>query len=343
MMPKMVWYMDEPSDPIAACMFEAARLASQHVKVVLGGDGGDELFAGFDRYVGNRYINIYSRLPGLLRHQLIGPMLNRLPDSFRYKSLTQKLRWVHQLSFFSTIAEQYAEATCFFRFSQQDKHSLYGDALWKALKNVNAASVISDQFNNADADEFLDRMLYADFMTRLPEHSLMLTDRMTMAHGLEARAPFLDHKLVEFMASFPSQIKVQNGQPKYLLRKLAMDYLPDSVVQRQKQGFMFPIANWLRTELFPFMQASLMNSHFVKEGIFRREVIQQLLQEHRSNRFDHHVRLWMLLSLEIWHQLYIEKVEPETVGERLQRVYLSSRTNGRYESAKTVLMWENHR
>jgi asparagine synthase (glutamine-hydrolysing) len=317
-LPKMIWHMDEPSDPIAACMFQAARLASKHVKVVLGGDGGDELFAGFDRYVGNRYIDMYSRMPLALRRSLLGPMLERLPDSFTYKSTTQKLRWVHRLSMQSTVAEQYAEATCFFRFTHEGKQELYSDQLWKELGHVNSTRSITIPFNSADADDLLDRMLYTDFVTRLPEHSLVLTDRMTMAHGLEARSPLLDHELVEFLAKVPGNIKVQNNQPKHLMRKLAKDYLPPSILQREKQGFMFPIAYWFRNDLFPFISNTLTNSHFVKEGWFKKESIQNLLTEHRSSRHDHHVRLWMLLNLEIWHQLYIEGAGQEALTEKLQ-------------------------
>ena len=321
-LPKMIWHLDEPSDPIAACMFQAARLASRHVKVVLGGDGGDELFAGFDRYVGSRYIDIYSLMPLALRRSLMGPMLKRLPDSFTYKSMTQKLRWVHHLSMQSTAAEQYAEATCFFRFTHEEKQELYGDGLWKELEHINSTRAITDPFNNAEADTLLDRMLYTDFVTRLPEHSLVLTDRMTMAHGLEARSPFLDHELVEFLAKVPADIKVQNNQPKHLMRKLAKDYLPPSILQREKQGFMFPIAYWFRTDLFPFLSNTLTNSHFVKEGWFKKESIENLLTEHRTNRHDHHVRLWMLLNLEIWHQLYIEGAEQENLTEKLQALCL---------------------
>jgi asparagine synthase (glutamine-hydrolysing) len=321
-LPLMIWHMDEPSDPIAACMFQAARLASKHVKVVLGGDGGDELFAGFDRYVGNRYIDAYSFLPLAFRYHVMGPMLDRLPDSFTYKSMTQKLRWVHQLSMQSTAAEQYAEATCFFRFTHEAKRELYTNQLWKELGQVDSADAITVPFDNAEADNLLDRMLYTDFVTRLPEHSLVLTDRMTMAHGLEARSPLLDHKLVEFLAKVPAKIKVQNNQPKRLMRKLAKDYLPSSIIQREKQGFMFPIAYWFRTDLFPLIHNTLTNSHFVKEGWFRKESIENLLTEHRSNRQDHHVRLWMLLNLEIWHQLYIEGVGQEALTEMLQALCL---------------------
>jgi asparagine synthase (glutamine-hydrolysing) len=318
----MIWHMDEPSDPIAACMFQAARLASRHVKVVLGGDGGDELFAGFDRYVGSRYIDMYSLMPRALRKGLMGPMLDSLPDSFTYKSLTQKLRWVHHLSMQSSAAEQYAEATCFFRFTHADKQELYGGRLWSELGDRHSTAEITGPFNNAEADDLLDRMLYTDFVTRLPEHSLALTDRMTMAHGLEARSPFLDHELVEFLAKVPGNIKVQNNQPKYLMRKLAKDYLPPSILQREKQGFMFPIAYWFRTDLYPFISNTLTQSHFVREGMFKKESVERLLAEHRSNRQDHHVRLWMLLNLELWHQLYIEGIEQEALTEKLQELCL---------------------
>src|SRR5919108_3606431 len=282
-LPDMIWHLDEPSDPIAACMFQAARLASRHVKVVLGGDGGDELFAGFDRYVGARYIDAYSLMPLTLRQGLMGPMLDRLPDSFTYKSLTQKLRWVHHLSLQATAAAQYAEATCFFRFTHEGKRVLYSDSLWKELGERNSTAAITEPFNHAEANNVLDRMLYTDFMTRLPEHSLVLTDRMSMAHGLEARSPFLDHKLVEFLAKVPAQIKVQNNQPKHLMRKLAANYLPPPILQRAKQGFMLPIAYWFRTDLFPMVSQMLEHSYFVKEGWFKKENIQRLLDEHRNN------------------------------------------------------------
>ena len=321
-LPDMIWHLDEPSDPIAACMFQAAQLASRHVKVVLGGDGGDELFAGFDRYIGSRYIDVYSLMPLPLRQGLMGPMLDRLPDSFTYKSLTQKLRWVHQLSLQATAAEQYAEATCFFRFTHEEKRALYSDPLWKELGEKNSTVAITEPFNHAEADDLLDRMLYTDFVTRLPEHSLVLTDRMSMAHGLEARSPFLDHELVEFLARVPAKIKVQNNQPKFLMRKLAADYLPAPILQRQKQGFMLPIAYWFRNDLFPVIKQMLEHSYFVREGWFRRESIQRLLDEHRNNRYDHHVRLWMLLTLELWHQLYIEDVNKEVLTEKLQQLCL---------------------
>jgi asparagine synthase (glutamine-hydrolysing) len=317
MLPRMIWHMDEPSDPIAACMFHAAELASRSVKVVLGGDGGDELFAGFDRYTGNNYISWYRQIPGLMRKNLIGPLFAAIPDSFTYKSTTQKLRWVHQLASIDDAGERYAEATCFFRFNHVQKQQLYGSQLLKKVGQINAAEAIARPFNQVDSENLLDRMLYADFITRLPEHSLMLTDRMTMAHGLEARSPFLDHKLVEMMATVPARFKVQGRQTKTILRTLSKDYLPESIVQRQKQGFMFPIAYWFRSKLYPFLESALQNSYFVRSDLFRKDSIQQMLDEHRSGKVDHHVRLWMLLNLELWHQIFIEQKDPYQLEQQL--------------------------
>jgi asparagine synthase (glutamine-hydrolysing) len=317
LLPKMIWHLDEPSDPVAACMFHSARLASRYVKVVLGGDGGDELFAGFDRYLGSGYTQAYRLIPEFIRLRLLEPFLNAIPDSFTYKSLTQKLRWVHQLSTMPNPGREYAEATCFFRFSHANKAKLLSQGLWDRLGDIDAAEVIVDYFNQDQASDPVDRMLYADFMTRLPEHSLMLTDRMTMAHSLEARSPFLDHELVEYMAKFPSNLKIKNGETKYILRKLAEGYLPKTIVRREKQGFIFPIAYWFRNELFSFLQEVLLNSYFVKENIFQKSYIQTLLEEHKARKTDHHVRLWMLLNLEIWRQLFIERSSLEKVNEKL--------------------------
>jgi asparagine synthase (glutamine-hydrolysing) len=316
-LPKMVWHLDEPSDPIAACMFQAARLAARYVKVVLGGDGGDELFAGFDRYVGNRYIDLYSLVPDLIRRKLLGPLLENVADSFTYKSLTQKVRWVHQLSMLGGPAEQYAGATCFFRFSNEDKRDLYCPNLWREFEGAQSTLAITEPYNSTFAEDRLDRMLYTDFVTRLPEHSLMLTDRMTMAHGLEARSPFLDHELVEFLAKVPAGIKIHNGQPKHLLRQLAAEYLPKPIVTREKQGFMLPIAYWFKTDLYPMLRETLLNSHFVRQGLFQRATVERLLAEHRQNRYDHHVRLWMLLNLEVWHRLYIVGQGQQEITENL--------------------------
>jgi asparagine synthase (glutamine-hydrolysing) len=319
LLPQIVWHLDEPSDPIAACQFHAARLAARHVKVVLGGDGGDELFAGYDRYLGIGYVDTYALLPPAMRRKVLGPLIARLPDSFTYKSATQKIRWMHELSLLSGAGARYAAATSFTRFDHGDKQALFGDELWRRVSHLNSAKVITAHFDAAPATTMLDRMLYADYMTRLPEHSLMLVDRMTMAHGLEARSPFVDHELVEYLAAFPSHLKIRHRQLKYGLRRLAADYLPPQIVSREKQGFMFPVAYWFRNELYPFLHRTLVESEFVQTGTFRKETVLKLLEEHRSNRVDHHVRLWMLLNVAVWQGLYLKDESPREMHERFMQ------------------------
>jgi asparagine synthase (glutamine-hydrolysing) len=299
-------------------MYHAAELASRHVKVVMGGDGGDELFAGFDRYLGVGYVDAYALIPAFVRGSILEPVIDRLSDNFAYKNLTQKARWAHYLSDFSSLGERYAEATCFFRFNHQGKRALFNNGLWTQLGEINSAKIIIEQYERAEADDPIDRMLYADFMTRLPEHSLMLTDRMTMAHGLEARSPYLDHELVEHVAGLPSRMKIRGRTTKYLFRKVARDYLPEEIVRRKKQGFMLPVAYWFREQLHLFIKQVLANSYFVKQGIFNETAVMRMIEEHKRNKVDHHVRLWMLLNLEVWHQLYIEGKDTSYVEEQLR-------------------------
>jgi asparagine synthase (glutamine-hydrolysing) len=310
LLPSMVYHLDEPSDPIAACMYQAASLASRHVKVVLTGDGGDEIFAGYDRYFGFRWVNLYAALPESVRRYLLGPALHALRDSSSYKNLTQKARWVHDLSFHEG-GRRYAQATAFFRFGQEGKGGLYApDVVAQLAEHDPMASVVRG-FDEAEARNDLDRMLQADISTRMTEHSLMLSDRMSMARGLEARSPFLDHRLAEFVASLPASLKMRGSTLKYLLRRVAAPYLPESILRRPKQGFMFPLGYWMKGPLLPVLQHLLANSRLVEEGIFRREPIERLVAEHVAHKADHHVRLWMILNVEVWYRMYVR-------GERLE-------------------------
>lgn len=317
LLPRIIHHLDEPSDPIAACMYHAAALAGRHVKVVLSGDGGDEVFAGFDRYYGFNRVRHYASLPAPLRKWLFGPLLRRLPDSAGYKNFTQKARWLHDLSF-HTGGRRYAEATAFFRFGAEGKEGLFTPAAVRRLAGRDATDCIVAAFESAEAADDLDRMLYADVQTRLPEHSLMLTDRMTMSQGLEGRSPFLDHHLAEFVATLPSNMKIRGSRTKYILRRLAAPHLPESILRRPKQGFMFPLGYWMRGPLVPVLRHLLADSVLVRDGIFRSSAIATMLEEHLSNRADHHVRLWMILNVEMWYRMVLLGERVNVLGDRLR-------------------------
>jgi asparagine synthase (glutamine-hydrolysing) len=310
--PRLVRCLDEPSDPIAACFFESARLASEHVKVALGGDGGDELFVGFDRYVAWRWLDWYGRLPVAVREGVIRPVVERMRDSFAYKGMAQRARWLVEVGS-EKGSSRYARMNSFFRFGPEERSRLYGPTLRAALKGHGAEEAITRPFEEGPATDTLHRMLHTDIVTKLPEHTLMLSDRLSMAQGLELRAPLLDHELAEFTAAMPAQLKLRHGTTKWAMRQVAGDLLPAEIVARPKQGFMFPVAHWLNEDTAGDHRASLLSGPLVGAGWIESTAIEGLFTEHLASRVDHHVRIWMLLNLEAWFRIY---VLGEPVAER---------------------------
>ena len=302
--PRLVSCLDEPSDPIAACFFQSSALASRHVKVVLGGDGGDELFAGFDRYVGFRWAGWYHALPAPLR-RVVAAAAAQLPDSFAYKGPVQKLRWL------TTVGEEeggrrYGRMTTFFRFGSAEKQWLYGSELAGLLGSCDAEQAITRPFDSLAGEPVLRRMGYTDVVTKLPEHTLMLTDRLSMVHGLETRSPLLDHGLAEFCAQMPPHLHARGRITKYALRQATAGLLPAEIIRRPKQGFMFPVAYWLTDKRVPDIRRRLAEGPAVRNGWIRIEAVDRLCAEHLAHRADHHVRIWMLLNLDAWCRIYLD-------------------------------------
>ncbi|MDB4308072.1 asparagine synthase (glutamine-hydrolyzing) [Gammaproteobacteria bacterium] len=318
-LPEIIRHLDEPSDPVAASKFLASRLAAKHVKVVLGGDGGDELFAGFDRYLGVRDVKYYAAIPSVIRNKLIAPLVDRIPASFGYDSIALKLRWIERLADIPSVAERFSEAVSFFRFRPGEKRKLFSETTWQQVKHLSTSSILCDKFSESDTEEIIEQMLYTDYTTRLPEHSLMLTDRLSMAYGLEVRSPLVDKELVEYVAKFPLRLKIRRRRAKYVERKLAERELPKGVAGRRKRGFRFPIASWFGNQLYPFLSSLFADSSLVRDGIFRQEYIVQLLNEHHRRYIDHHVRIWMLLNLEIWYRLVIKQNDLSELEEWVEK------------------------
>jgi asparagine synthase (glutamine-hydrolysing) len=328
LLPKIVWHLDEPSDPVAANKFLASRLASREVKVVLGGDGGDELFAGFERYYGVLYLNHLSAVAAPFA-RLLGPMIDRLPAGFGYRSTTERLRWVQRVARARGVAESFAEGVCFFRFDEAAKHRLLCDDVRRQIGRRDSRASLVHAFGSSDAEHPLEGMLYTDYTTRLPEHSLMLNDRLGMAHGVEIRCPLADHQLVSYVAGLPIDMKFRGRRPKYLARKLGEDELPELIVRRRKAGFRVPLAAWLASDLYALLEKALLESRCAAAGIFRADTMAQLLREHRERRTDHSVRLWMLLNVEIWYRLVIEQNSPEAVGQWIRELRCTMANSGR--------------
>jgi asparagine synthase (glutamine-hydrolysing) len=304
LLPDLVWHLDEPSDPLSLCAYHVARLASSYVKVVVGGDGGDELFGGYDRYYGNLYADHYGRVPQSLRRYILGPTLELIPSAGWYNSLGHQLRWLHRLSFLSG-GERYASSLNYFYFDPAMRAGLYTPAAAEELAGAHAEAAIEQPYERLEASDALDRMLYADSQIRLPDHPVMITDRMSMAHGLEARSPFMDHRLANFAARLPSSLKIRGRNLRYIQRKLAARYLPPDILARPKQGFSSALPYVLGKEYRLLYARFLEEAELVKAGILRRGPILELLRAHLAGHVDHGNRLWLLINSEFWYRMMI--------------------------------------
>ena len=321
LLPKLVYHLDEPSDPLSLCAYLVSQVARREVKVVIGGDGGDELFGGYDRYYGNLYANLYARLPLAIRRYGIGPLLDLLPEGRWYKSRTHQLKWLHKMAF-QREGARYSGSLSYFYFDSATRPDLYGPAMLGYWDGLDAESVIRDLYDSAPAHEALDRMLYADSKVRLPDHPVMISDRMTMAHGLEGRSPFMDHVVAGFAARLPTHLKVCGRTTRVIQRRLAERYLPREVLEMPKQGFSSALPYMLRDEYPVLFNAFLRDSRLVQEGFLRENAVSDLLDRHLGGREDNSNRLWLLLNSEIWYRMQIDgdsmDVTNETLGQASQ-------------------------
>ncbi|MDM8553130.1 asparagine synthase (glutamine-hydrolyzing) [Desulfococcaceae bacterium HSG7] len=320
-LPDLVWHLDEPSDPLSVCMYHISELARREVKVVLGGDGGDELFGGYDRYYGNIYVSYYALLPEVIRKGLIAKLLDRMPEGFWYRSLSHKLKWMHQMSF-SEKGRRYAKSLSYFYFSDKYKSKLYTQAFMKQVGIFDPEAILVNFFNSDNAKQAVDRMLYTDSMTRMPDHPNMILDRMTMAHGLEARSPFLDHKLAEFCASIPPEYKVRGTKRRYIQTELGKKLLPPALISKSKQGFSSSLTYLLANEFRLLYRLFLDDSSLVRDGYLNRSAITALLTDHLNQKADHGNRLWLLCNAEVWYRMFIDHNSRENL-----RDYLSVNTD----------------
>jgi len=315
-LPRLVHQLDEPSDPLSVCVDLIAQIARRHVKVVLGGDGGDELFAGYDRYYGNRYADLFARVPSSARRFLIGPALNMVPEGQWYKSVGHQLKWLHRLTFFHG-GQRYIESLAYSYVNRSFKESLYGQEMEQIQREFEPGALMRDAFDKAPAADVVDRMLYADSQSRLADHPVMIQDRMTMAHGLEARSPFMDHELAEFAARLPVRLKLRGRSLRYIQVQLAKRYLPVEVLARRKQGFSSALPYLLKDELNTLYGLFLRRMELAKAGILRQPAVNQILDEHRQGKADHGNRLWLLVNSELWYRMCIQGETRDAVEDRI--------------------------
>jgi asparagine synthase (glutamine-hydrolysing) len=318
LLPAMIWELQEPSDPVVVSKFFAAKLAAPHVDAAMSGDGGDELFAGFKRYLGVRDAQYFGYLPAFVRDRVIGS----LARAFGGRSVTSfagKIEWLTAVSRAGGIGERYAEAVAYLRFRRGEKRELFSDTLWREVGDVDSNRILSDTVSRSDADDPIEKLLSADFATRLPEHLLMLDDRTGAAHGVDIVCPLADKELAELGASIPANFKIKGREAKYIQRKLAARTLPSEIVNYKKTGWSFPFSELCANRLQPFLRSVFSASRLVEHGLLRESYLQRIVAEHGSRQVDHHIRIWMLLSLEIWYRMMADGQRHEALEPWLEK------------------------
>ena len=299
-LPRLVWHYDEPfADSSAVPTWYVSQLTRQQVVVALSGDGGDELFAGYPRYLAVWLAGMFDRAPGLLRRMAAGRYWQKLPGGARQKSLRRRFkRFVEMLDM--PPARRYLEWIAIFGQARRD--ALYSDGFAARLSDDDPLEFLDAALARADRRDPVTAFSLADLATYLPCDLMTKTDIASMAHGLECRQPFLDHHVVELAARMPRRLKFRLGRGKRILRETFADLLPESILRRPKMGFGVPLDAWFRGELREFAREILFDRRTLDRGYFRPAAVAQLWDEHQQRRFNHGYRLWPLLILELWER-----------------------------------------
>ncbi|MHB8482305.1 MAG: asparagine synthase (glutamine-hydrolyzing) [Nitrospiria bacterium] len=304
-LPKLAWHYNEPyADASAIPVFYLSEMARHHVKVVLNGDGGDESFAGYQRYLAEKISRMYGRVPYWVQKGLIKPLVNRISFGNSPKSNIRRLKRLVS-SFDPDPQTEHVSYIGF--FDNASKSLLYSDDFSEQIQGVDSVDFVREWYQKADGPDFLDQTLYVDCMTYLPDDLLVKMDIATMAYGLEARSPFLDHQMMKFAASLPSPFKLKGFQLKYFLKKAFQDELPREILHRRKMGFGAPMELWLRNELKELAKDVLLGEQSVKRGYFKPRALKKLYDEHQSGEIDHSSRIWALVMLEQWHRVFVDQ------------------------------------
>jgi asparagine synthase (glutamine-hydrolysing) len=296
-------WMDEPfSDPSLVPTYLLSRFTRKHVTVALGGDGGDELFAGYAMYAGLRWAEFYKRLPPLVRAGIVEPLVRSLPVKTKNLSFDYKaLRFVTGAKY-DAVARHHV---WFGSFTPEEQTELLtADALATSDGEIYAQA---RQFaEECDSDDMVTRMQSVDTRLYLAEDILTKVDRASMAVSLEVRAPFLDPRVAEFAASLPSHYKLRGHKTKYILKKAVNELLPPFVTKRGKKGFGVPVAEWLKVKLRPLARDLLSPERIRRAGVFNPSYIARLQDEHERGIANHRKLLWTLLMFELWHESFVE-------------------------------------
>jgi len=304
---KIVRAFDEPfADDSTIPSYYVCKFARENVTVALSGLGGDEIFAGYERYLGFKLRGIYNKVPAFIKRNIISQIVERLPErADGHYTINHMKRFVRSgelrpdhcyLSYLSILKDDLRRNL----FDDKKRFSGYYNSCDDIfLQHFNSDNVEGDSNS-------LDRALYCDIKTYLPEDVLAVTDRLSMHNSLEVRVPFIDHKFLEFCATIPVDVRMKRFQKKYLLKKAVHPLLPKEVINHRKQGFIGPMTQWLKHDLKPYVLDTLTKKNLEKHGLLDSGTINKVLDEHFSGREIHDTLIWSLLIFQKWFDIYIE-------------------------------------
>lgn len=300
-LPKYVWHMEEPvCEPPAVSLYYITKLAREHVKVLISGEGGDEAFAGYQNY---RNILWMLRLKNSL-----GPLSSSLGKAL---GMMARLPHLRKLGKYSPLMQvpfdsfYYSRSSTPVNFFNRTRAGLYSDEFGRRVHVNESAGYVRDLFGRVDGKSPLDQMLYVDTKTWLPDDLLIKADKITMANSVELRVPLLDHKVLEFAASLPANFKVRGFTTKYILKKAFEGRVPKAILTRPKTGFPVPYEKWMRGELRDFVREVLTDRRTAERGYFERKAIQKLLDDNElTSKYSPEV--FSLLALELWHRAFLD-------------------------------------
>ncbi len=297
-------WLDEPlSDGSLIPTYLLARFVRKHVTVALGGDGGDEIFAGYPMYFGHKVAGAYSSVPAFIRSGVIEPIVKRLPVSTKNLSFEYRAKRFVKSAKYDTITRHHS---WFGSFSIDEQLPLLTEnVLSQTHGDIYAGP--RGLLDICDATNEIEQMQYLDMNYYMAEDILTKVDRASMAVSLETRAPFLDPRIGQFAASLPLDYKLRGNKGKYILKKSVEGLLPKSILTRSKKGFGIPIADWLKGSLNPLMHDLLSAERLNDQGLFEVEHVQRLMSEHEKGVASHHKQLWTLLVFQLWHDNFLRK------------------------------------
>jgi asparagine synthase (glutamine-hydrolysing) len=295
--PEVAAILDEPlADASIMPTYLLSQFTKGHVKVALGGDGGDELFAGYPTYQAFLLAHHYEKLPRIMK-SFVEAAVQRLPVSFKNMSLDFRAKkFIYGISY-APVERYYIWMGT---FPPDEKEELLAPDINKRLENFNAFAVLHDYLHGKTFNSELGKLLYLDTKLYLQDGVLTKVDRASMAHGLEVRVPFLDHRFVELVTGIPEELKLKGFTTKYIWKKAIKDRIPDEIARRSKKGFGIPIGKWFLGALKELMLEMLSESRLKKQKIFNPSMVQRLVADHLVHRVDNRKKLWNLLIFQLW-------------------------------------------